>query len=222
MSKLYRFDPSTYTGLDKLGRIPLSRHFHMREFLYSEIAVQYGLRNVPDNVDQAVASGEQLCQLLLEPLQDAFGRVHIRSGYRSTAVNAAGVGKHQCAIDNAGAHTWDVKSTTGHGFGAMACVSIPSVSERILAGKVDASAIGWWIHDHLPAWSMLEFFAASTVNFANEVVFNVGWHERPMKRFLNRRGGPLNLHEHIPPIDERQRLSALLFDPALRISGANA
>ena len=39
MPELYRFDPATYTGLDKLGRIPLSRHFHMREFLYSEIAV---------------------------------------------------------------------------------------------------------------------------------------------------------------------------------------
>lgn len=50
----YNFDPFSYAGLDKLGRIPLPANFHMREFLYSEIAVHYGKRNVPDDVDQAV------------------------------------------------------------------------------------------------------------------------------------------------------------------------
>ena len=43
-----RFDPNSYSGLDRLGRIALSESFHLREFLYSEIAVQYQLRNVPD------------------------------------------------------------------------------------------------------------------------------------------------------------------------------
>ena len=111
MNRKFNFDAYSYAGLDKLGRIPLSRYFHMREFLYSEIAVHYGVRNVPDDIDRAVESGRELCRLLLDPLQDAFGRVHIRSGYRSRAVNREGVGKHNCAADNDGAHTWDFASS---------------------------------------------------------------------------------------------------------------
>lgn len=129
-----QFNPKSYAGLDKLGRIPLSKNFHMREFLYSEVAVFNGMMNVPDDIDKAVRAGSQLCELLLEPLHDAFGRIHIRSGYRSRAVNAAGV-KQNCAANNDGAHTWD-HSSKNHGMGAMACISIPSISEKILSGDV--------------------------------------------------------------------------------------
>ena len=176
MTKKYTFHPRTYAGLDKLGRIPLSRHFHFREFLYSEIAVEYSIRNVPDSVDRAVQSGRQLCEKLLDPLHDVFGRIHIRSGYRSRAVNQKGsVNKHSCAADNDGAHTWDYESTSGHGFGAMACISIPSISEKILAGKVDVSALAWWVVDHLPEWSVLEFFSTPRdIPFADEVAFRSG------------------------------------------------
>lgn len=205
MHKGFNFDASTYSGLDKLGRIPLSRHFHMREFLYSEIAVHYALRNVPDDIDRAVKSGSELCRLLLDPLQDAFGRVHVRSGYRSRIVNGAGVGKHQCAADNDGAHTWDVESRSGHGFGAMACVSIPSISKKIIAGSADVASIAWWVYDHLPDWSTLEFFAAPDVAFADEVTFNIGWHEKPMKRITSWRGGPRNMHDDIPEPDARRK-----------------
>jgi hypothetical protein len=211
MPMKYKFDPQSYLGLDKLGRIPLSPSFHLREFLYSEIAVHYGVRNVPDHVDQAVANGEQLCTLLLEPLQDAFGRIHIRSGYRSRLVNAAGIAKHGCAADNDGAHTWDYPSTTGNGHGAMACISVPGLSARILDGRADVDAIAWWIYDHLPQWSWLEFFASPNFSHANEVAFNIGWHEKPMKRILSRRNGLHHMHRYIPPSATREELwSALL------------
>ena len=93
LAQMARFDPQSYSGLDRLGRIALSESFHMREFLYSEIAVHYQLRNVPDKerIDIAIEAGSKLCSLLLEPLQKQFGRVHVRSGYRSREVNAAGV-----------------------------------------------------------------------------------------------------------------------------------
>jgi hypothetical protein len=206
----FNFDANSYSGLDKLGRIPLSRNFHMREFLYSEIAVHYNLRNVPEDIDRAVKSGSELCRLLLDPLHDAFGRVHVRSGYRSRTVNGAGVGKHNCAADNDGAHTWDFESKSGHGFGAMACVSIPNISKQILAGDVDVASLAWWIYDHLPDWSTLEFFAAPNITFADEVTFNIGWHERPMRRITSWRGGPRNMHESIPDAATRRALWARL------------
>lgn len=208
MAMSYSFDPYSYAGLDKLGRIRLSEHFHFREFLYSEIAIHYQLRNVPDDVAAAVYAGEILCQSLLEPLQSVFGRLHIRSGYRSRAVNAAGVEKHNCAQDNDGFHTWDYPHSK-HGRGATACISIPTVSKAILAGQVSYEALAWWIHDNLPAWSFLEFFA--TPGHADEVCFNIGWHETPLKSMTTWRGGPRNLLARLPTARGRQDAMQVLL-----------
>lgn len=203
--KTYRLDPYSYKGLDALGRIPLSRHFHMREFLYSEIAVHYGLRNVPTDLDRVVWAGSMLCEKLLEPLQEHFGRVHVRSGYRSREVNQTGVRKHNCAQDNDGAHTWDFPSLK-HGYGAMASVSAPGISRAVLSGEVDVAAVAWWIVDHLPGWSVIEFFATpKDVPFADEVVFNIGWNEKPQGVIINWRGGARLLHKQMPDEAERAR-----------------
>jgi len=205
-----KIDPQSYQGLDRLGRIRLSRSFHLREFLYSEIAIHYGIRNVPDagRVDEAVYAGGQLCELLLEPLQQRFGRIHVRSGYRSRAVNAAGVGKHNCAADNDGFHTWDWPSTQ-HGRGATACISIPTVSRAVLAGAVPFEALAWWIHDHLVDWSFVEFFV--TPEHSDEVCFNLGWHEKPLKTITSWRGGARALHKTLPPPAQRATLCQVLM-----------
>ena len=199
----FRFDPNSYEGLEKLGRVSLSKSFHMREFLYSEIAVHHRLRNVPRDVDAAVYAGRQLCERLLEPLQEAFGRVHVRSGYRSHAVNLEGVDKHKCAKDNDGFHVWDRPTTSGHGAGAMACISIPRVSKAVWEGKADDLAVAWWIVDHLPDWSCLEFFATPT--YADELSFNIGWHEKAFETITTWRTTPRDRTKLIPSVDERKR-----------------
>ena len=180
LAQMARFDPQSYSGLDRLGRIALSESFHMREFLYSEIAVHYQLRNVPDKerIDIAIEAGSKLCSLLLEPLQKQFGRVHVRSGYRSREVNAAGVQKHNCAADNRGFHTWDHPSEN-NGIGATACISVPGVSKAVFDGTVSYESMAWWVYDNLPEWSHLEFFA--TAEHSDEVCFNIGWLEQPLK-----------------------------------------
>lgn len=202
-------NPQSYDGLDKLGRIRLSRSFHLREFLYSEIAVHYGIRNAPDTdrVDQAVYAGTQLCERLLEPLQARFGRIHVRSGYRSRAVNKAGVGKHNCAADNDGFHTWDWPSAQ-YGRGATACISIPAVSRAVLGSEVPFDALAWWIYDHLADWSFIEFFA--TPEYSDELCFNLGWHEKPLRTITSWRGGARALHKDIPSAVERSVLSQML------------
>ena len=200
-------DPQSYGGLDRLGRMRLSKSFHLREFLYSEIAVHYGLRNVPEagRIDHAIDAGTQLCERLLEPLQAQFGRIHIRSGYRSRAVNAAGVGKHNCAADNDGFHAWDWPHAV-HGRGATACISIPAVSMLVLTGQVPLESLAWWIHDHLPDWGHVEFF--TTPEHSDELCFNLGWSERPMKAMTSWRGGARNVLAKLPDVQERARLIA--------------
>lgn len=75
---------------EAFGRTRLSFSFFMRNFLHSEIATITGMTNLPDDPELAIAAGCGLCENLLEPLQDTFGRLHIRSSYRSSEVNAFG------------------------------------------------------------------------------------------------------------------------------------
>lgn len=74
----------------------------MRDFLYSEISQIEGIPNIPEYPDRAIEAGRGLCGQLLEPLQERFGRIHIRSAYRAPAVNAKGAennNQYSCAAN---------------------------------------------------------------------------------------------------------------------------
>jgi hypothetical protein len=58
--------PSMYE-LEELGRKPLSTHFFMRDFLYSESASLARIVNYPDDPKIALKNGRKLCELLLAP-----------------------------------------------------------------------------------------------------------------------------------------------------------
>jgi len=166
---------TSYERLEDLGRVRLSQHFFMRDFLYSEIAAWHGLRNVPDHPEQAVAVGKLLCEHLLEPLQATFGRIHIRSAYRSPQVNKFGnENKLNCASNesNYAGHIWDYPDAQGKR-GATACIVIPWLVDFVEKGG-SWTAMAWWIHDHLP-YSSLYFFPRLSA-------FNINWHEAPVRR----------------------------------------
>jgi hypothetical protein len=170
-----RRKPGSVRGLEALGRVRLSRSFFLRDFLYSEIANLHRIPNVPDDPDLAIAAGRRLCEELLEPLVSAFGRLAIRSAYRSPAVNQFG-NEHRlsCASNkrNAARHIWDRRDPEGY-MGAVACVVVPWFADRYAEGA-DWRGLAWWIHDNLP-YSHLEFFPQLAA-------FNIGWHERPRRR----------------------------------------
>ena len=172
---------TTVRQLTDLGRTRLSKSFFMREFLMSEIAAIHGLANIPSDPGLAIAAGTRLCEELLEPLQERFGRIAIRSAYRSAEVNALGSrlqaegrAGYSCASNdsNAASHIWDMRDRMGF-MGATACIVVPSFIDRF-GQEGDWRRLAWWIHDHLP-YSHLQFFP---VNRA----FNIGWHERPERR----------------------------------------
>jgi hypothetical protein len=146
----------------------------MRDFMYSEIANFYGIQNIPDDPDLAIEAGEILCNTLLEPLQVTFGRIGIRSDYRSAAVNQLGnEKKHSCGSNksNFAGHIWDRRDADGCK-GAMACIVVPWFTDKYEAGT-DWRALAYWIHDHLP-YSQLCFFPRLCA-------FNIGWHEKPRR-----------------------------------------
>ena len=167
--------PRTVKALEELGRIRLSPGFFMRDFLYSEIAALNALPNIPDDPDLAIAAGTALCQNLLEPLQARFGRISIRSAFRSCAVNQFG-NAHQlnCASNEANytGHIWDRRDAAGR-MGATACIVVNAFIpyyER----TGDWEAMAWWIHDHLP-YADMEFFPRLAA-------FNLQWREDPERR----------------------------------------
>jgi len=170
--------PGSVAGLEKLGRVRLSKSFYLRDFLYSEIANFHGIPNIPDDPDLAIANGIRLCEELLEPLQATFGRIAIRSAYRSPAVNQLGNEKgYNCASNesNYAGHIWD--HPDGDGFrGATACIVTPWFADRYEKGT-DWRALAYWIHNHLP-YSHLQFFPKLCA-------FNINWHERPKREIYS-------------------------------------
>lgn len=173
--------PATVQALDEFGRTRLSSSFFMRDFLFSDIAAIHGLDNVPDDPDLAIAAGQQLCRDLLEPLQARFGRVVIRSAYRSCEVNGLGNAKqrahkkgYNCASNEANyaGHIWDRRDGNGH-MGATACIVLPRFADAF-PDEGDWTKLAWWIHDHLPYGSL--YF------FPRLWAFNITWHEQPERR----------------------------------------
>lgn len=163
-----------YRDLENLGRVRLSENFFFREFLYSEVGNYYRISNIPVDPEFAIENGMKLCTELLEPLQKQFGRVFVRSGYRSPALNNFCSGKGLgCARNekNYARHIWDMRDANGHA-GAMACVVLPSYLEAFERTN-DYKPIAHWVADHLP-YSEIVFFK-------NLCAFNIGWHEQPKK-----------------------------------------
>ena len=71
--------PRLVRGLEEFSRERRSASFSMRDFLYSDISNLHGIPNLPADPDLAIAAGRRLCEILLEPLQETFGRLAIRS-----------------------------------------------------------------------------------------------------------------------------------------------
>lgn len=166
--------PTTVKALEDLGRVRLSTHFFMRDFLYSEISQIEGIPNIPDFPGRAIEAGKQLCEQLLEPLQDRFGRIVIRSAYRSPAVNAKGAennNQYSCAANekNYASHIWDYPDAEGY-LGATACIVVPALLPWYDQTD-DWTPLAWWIHDNLPY--------ASQFWFPKLAAFNLRWSANP-------------------------------------------
>jgi hypothetical protein len=177
--------PKSVEALEEFGRVELSRSFFMRDFLYSEISQIEGIPNIPDDPDLAIRVGKHLCQEILEPLQARFGRIAIRSAFRSCAVNARGTengNQYRCANNksNFAGHIWDRPDVNGH-IGAMACIVVPAFLPYYRSTS-HWQAMAWWVHDHIPAYSEMQFFPKLAA-------FNISWHEKPKKK----------IHSNAPP-----------------------
>ena len=95
----------------------LSRNFTLQELIKSDTAIRKGIDNNP-NADQ-IEKLKALCENILQPVRDHFGRVKVTSGYRSVelcmAIGSSANSQHAKAeaadfeclgVDNAELSDW--------------------------------------------------------------------------------------------------------------------
>ena len=64
----------------------LSNHFTLEELTHSATAQKYGICNDPPI--EVISNLQNLCQQVLEPLREHYGKpIHVSSGYRSAVLN---------------------------------------------------------------------------------------------------------------------------------------
>lgn len=185
----------------------------MRDFLHSEIGDVHGISNLPDGPDLAITAGKLLCWHLLEPLQATFGRIAVRSAYRSPAVNALGNARYKsCGSNerNAARHIWDRRDRYGF-IGAMASIVVPWFADRYAAGN-PWQAMAWWIHDHLP------YSEGSVLPEARRLQYRLASAAKAAHLQLYRAPGPVDQTGHGQP--RRQPRRALPRLPTVGDSAA--
>ncbi len=199
-----RRKPKSYSALDDLGRVRLSRHFFMRDFLYTEIGNFFGIPNIPDDPNLAITAGMQLCQNLLDPMVDTFGPIAVRSAYRSPTLNHFGATKakpQRCArnTSNYAGHIWDMRDAKGR-MGACASIVVPWFADQYDHGR-DWRDLAYWAHDHLPYHEMCFF--------PKLAAFNLTWREEPARMIYSyvRPLGKLVHAGHPPPEDHGERMA---------------
>jgi hypothetical protein len=194
--------------LETLGRVRLSKHFYMREFLYSEIGNFHRIQNIPDDPDLAIARGRALCETLLDPLQETFGRIGVRSGYRSSTLNRFGNENGlNCARNDypLECHIWDRPDVEVAG----ASIVIPWFADRYEHGR-DWRDLAWWLYDHLP-------FAEAWF-FPRLCAFNLSWRPDPQRRIDSYIApkGTLVSKDRTPPEGPKARAARYMDFPAFR------
>ena len=116
----------------------LSRNFSLQELIKSDTAIRKGIDNNP-NSDQ-IEKLKLLCENILQPVRDHFGRVKVTSGYRSVEL---------CMAIGSSANSQHAKSEAAD----FECLG------------VDNAELADWIHKNLPYDQLiLEFYTPGEPN----------------------------------------------------------
>ncbi len=150
-------------ALEELSVVRLSKNFILRDFLYSTECAALGLSNYPEDVDQVIRSGKALCELLLEPILDHFGRFAITFGFQCRKAVERQMPARQRAENprSSSPHQWD-RGT----FGDAVYARVDILPFCVEDGLVTKHEFGQWLMmnldiDLLMTWKRSNVFCIS-------------------------------------------------------------
>lgn len=105
--------------------VELTQHFSLEELTRSEAGLRRGIPNVPNAGE--IANLQRLCETILEPIRALLNvPMHVNSGYRCPAVNAAVGGKSNSAhLDGRACDFVPVGMGLNHAMGLIRASGIP-------------------------------------------------------------------------------------------------
>ena len=136
----------------------LSRNFSLQELIKSDTAIRKGIDNNP-NADQ-IEKLKALCENILQPVRDHFGRVKVTSGYRSpelcTAIGSSINSQHA----KAEAADFEVMGTDNAELADWIKDNLP-YDQLILEYYTPEEPNSGWIHcSYIPEGSRAQFLHA--------------------------------------------------------------
>lgn len=137
-----------------LGRRRLSKNFLLRDFLFSTEAAAAGHSNFPDDEEQVVKSGQQLCVQVLEPILERFGHFTITFGYqaRETLEHSWSNVERDKNPTSSSPHQWD-RGT----FGKEIYARVDILPTCVEAGDVTKQEFGFWCMDNFDIDLLMQF-----------------------------------------------------------------
>ncbi len=151
--KRFRYTP--------LSRIFMSTHYRLREFCQHDLALYFGIANVPTEL--GLARGRMLVQKLLEPAHAEFGELRILQGYVSAALNQARL-QMGAVASRTSLHMWDRYPDKGLA-AAVAC----DFCIRGREGDLNAQRelVQFYASSNLPWNSILVFPRTSSIHLTH-------------------------------------------------------
>ena len=116
----------------------LSQNFHLSEFLRSQTAARLGIDNGIEPGSAVEVNLAALCSLLLQPIREGLGPVHVTSGYRCPALNKAIGGR----------------AASAHSYGRAADI--------VVTGHAPHAVCAWVIRQCLPFDQLIHEFGQWT------------------------------------------------------------
>lgn len=108
-----RFNMATSDGqamydlMESFSLTRLSKNFIMRDFLHTNYNSVAGVCNYPEKPEVVLAAGKALCENILEPIIEKFGKIFITFGYQSRAGIEMADSKIKTKPKGSSPHQWD-------------------------------------------------------------------------------------------------------------------
>ena len=131
---------------EALARVRLSKHYILRDFLFSTECAARGLSNYPEDPDMVIRAGKALCEKVLEPIRERWGHLITTFGYQSREGIEWGWSKarRESNRHSSSPHMWDRKCW-GEAIYAR-CDILPICVED---GEVSKHEFGRWLMHNL-------------------------------------------------------------------------